>query len=72
MGQLIAIGGVLLALLGLASFWVLKLMKGSKLEITTKIQDKTAAVQREQLEVGNDQPTDIDDWKKRIDKGEPI
>jgi hypothetical protein len=72
MGQLIAIGGVLLALLGLASFWVLKLMKGSKLEITTKIQDKTVAVQREQLEVGNDQPTDIDDWKKRIDKGEPI
>jgi hypothetical protein len=72
MGQLIAIGGVLLALLGLASFWVLRLMKGSKLEITTKIQDKTAAVQREQLEVGNDQPTSLDDWKKRIDKGEPI
>jgi hypothetical protein len=72
MGQLIALGGFAVVLAGIALWIILELRKGAVLKAENKIQDKTAAVQREQLEVGNDQPTDIDDWKKRIDKGEPI
>jgi hypothetical protein len=72
MGQIIAIIVGLLALLGLVSFWVLKIAKGAKLEVISEVNEDIVETQHEQLKAGNDKPMSLDELGSRIDKGEPI
>jgi len=60
MGQMIAIIFGLLALLGLASFWVLKLTKGAKLEVITEVQEDIVQTQHEQLKAANERHDTLD------------
>lgn len=69
MNQIIIIGVILLGLAGIATFFIMKLRKGAKLEVENKVLTKTANVQKEQLKAAVDGPTGKRSTVERLNRG---